>query len=50
LAKAPIKKQLKVWVDSFALPDTEIENATAKDIQSKFTAFKLWAISQIELM
>lgn len=48
LAKAPIKKQLSVWVDAFCLPETPmIENAAAKDIIEKFEAFKKWSINQV---
>ena len=50
LAKAPVKKQLSVWVDSFEINRTYIDtnNATAKDIISKFEAFKNWAKKEIE--
>ena len=50
LAKAPIKKQLSVWVDSFEINRTYIEkeNKTAKEIISKFEAFKSWAKSEID--
>lgn len=48
LAKAPIKKQLKIWVDSFSLPNSEIEHQTKKDIEVKFKAFIQWANSEIE--
>ena len=47
LAKAPIKKQLSVWVDGFEIANAPIENATSKEIQEKFNAFKKWAQSQI---
>jgi colicin import membrane protein len=47
LAKAPIKKQLGVWVDSFELPKTEVHNETSKEIIAKFEAYKKWAISRI---
>jgi len=50
LAKAPLKKQLKVWVESFNIPNAPTENEKAKDIISKFEAFKKWAESQIELI
>ena len=50
LAKAPIKKQLKVWVDSFSIPAAPTENEKTKDILAKFYAFKKWAESQIELI
>lgn len=48
LAKAPIKKQMKVWVDSFALPESLQKNDTSKLIEEKFNAFKNWAIQQVE--
>lgn len=48
LAKAPIKKQLTAWVNSFSLPSTNIENQTQKDIQEKFDLFIDWSIKQIE--
>jgi len=50
LAKAPIKKQLTVWVDSFEINRTYIDkdNETAKEIIAKFESFKKWAESQIE--
>ena len=47
LAKAPIKKQLSVWVDGFEIANAPIENATGKEIEQKFNAFKKWAQSQI---
>lgn len=47
LAKAPIKKQLTVWVDSFEITSAPIDNATSQEIQAKFTAFKKWAQTQI---
>lgn len=47
LAKAPIKKQLSVWVNSFEIPAT-IDNPTAKEITAKFEAFKTWALNQVE--
>ena len=49
LAKAPIKKQLKSWVDSFTIPEyVGKENELSADIESKFMAFKNWAITQID--
>jgi hypothetical protein len=48
LAKAPIKKQLSVWVNSFELPKSEINNELSKEIESKFDSFKKWSLSQIE--
>jgi hypothetical protein len=47
LAKAPIKKQLENWVNSFEITGAPVMNDTSKDIQVKFTAFKKWAISEI---
>lgn len=50
LAKAPIKKKLKVWVESFEINRTFIEgeNKTAQNIISKFEAFKKWAENEVE--
>lgn len=48
LAKAPIKKQLNVWVDSFSIQEISIENEKALLIQQKFEAFKRWAKNEIE--
>lgn len=49
LAKAPIKKQLEVWIDSFSIPAIPItDNDIAKDIASKFNDFKNWAKKQTE--
>lgn len=50
LAKAPIKKQLSVWVESFELPKTEVDNEASKEIIAKFEAFKLWAQTQINIL
>ena len=47
LAKAPVKKQLSVWVESFELPNTEVENELSKEIKDKFEAFKKWSLTQI---
>jgi hypothetical protein len=47
LAKAPIKKQLSIWVDSFELPECTTYNATSKEIAEKFQAFKKWSINQV---
>lgn len=47
LAKAPIKKQLEVWVNDFQLPECTVYNATSKEITEKFEAFKKWSINQI---
>jgi len=48
LAKAPIKKQLSVWVESFELPIVAVENEISKEIKAKFEAFKLWSQTQIK--
>ncbi len=50
LAKAPIKKQLNVWVNSFDLPEVDLKNEKADLIKAKFEAFKRWALAEIELM
>jgi len=49
-AKAPVKQKLTVWVDSFELPATDVQNETATSINQKFEAFKSWAKTQIELL
>jgi hypothetical protein len=48
LAKAPIKKQLKAWVDSFELPQCTIWNDNVTDIIEKFESFKKWSLKQVE--
>ncbi len=48
LAKAPIKKRLTVWVDSFEINRTFIEHQKATEIISKFESFKNWAKKEIE--
>jgi len=50
LAKAPIKKQLNVWVDDFSIPVSEINHAKRIEIEEKFFAFKKWARTEIENM
>ena len=47
-AKAPVKKQLSVWVDSFELPIVGVDNEASKRIKEKFEAFKLWSQTQIK--
>jgi len=48
LAKAPVKKQLSVWVNSFEISEIPIkDNEAAKLINAKFEAFKLWALEQV---
>lgn len=48
LAKAPIKKQLSVWVDGFNIVGSPIINETSTEIEQKFNDFKKWAQSQIK--
>ena len=51
LAKAPVKKQLNLWVESFKidLPNSELlNNEKALLINEKFESFKKWAKSEIE--
>jgi len=48
LAKAPIKKQLSVWVNSFEIPNSSLDNEVSKEIIEKFTAFKNWSLNKIE--
>jgi colicin import membrane protein len=48
LAKSPIKKQLKAWVDTFKLTPFAPKNETAQLIFDKFEAFKVWAEKEIE--
>lgn len=48
LAKAPVKKQLSLWVASFTIPETKINNEKAEIIKVKFDAFKSWAQKEIE--
>jgi hypothetical protein len=48
LAKAPIKKQMTAWINSFEIPQTSIENEKVKGIQEKFEAFKAWALKETE--
>lgn len=47
LAKAPIKKQLSVWVNSFEIPVVGVDNETSKEIKEKFEAFKKWSLTQV---
>jgi len=47
VAKAPVKKQLGIWVESFQLPECNVKNETSKEITEKFEAFKKWSINQI---
>ena len=47
-AKAPIKKQLSIWVDSFSIAEINVENEKKTLIKEKFEAFKKWAKNEIE--
>jgi len=47
LAKAPIKKQLQVWVNEMSIGKIP-EHDIALEIKKKFDAFKLWSLQQIE--
>lgn len=48
LAKAPVKKQMSVWVNSFEIPATEINNEKVHSIKQKFEAFKKWALKEVD--
>jgi len=51
LAKAPLKKQLENWVDTFSCgetPETLHQNNLANEILSTFWKFKSWAKKEIE--
>lgn len=48
LAKAPVKKQMSVWVNSFEIPATEINNEKIHSIKQKFEAFKKWALKEVD--
>lgn len=50
LAKAPIKKQLLAWVNDFSIPSTNVNNEVSKEIQSKFGAFKKWAVDKVDTL
>ena len=47
-AKAPIKKQLSIWVDGFLIAEINVENEKKALIKEKFEAFKKWAKNEIE--
>lgn len=49
LAKAPMKHKLSVWVDSFDINRTYLEDSdTKQNIIAKFEAFKNWAKAEVE--
>lgn len=47
LVKAPVKKQMSVWINSFEIPVTEINNEKVHSIKQKFEAFKKWALNEV---
>jgi len=47
IAKAPIKKQLSIWVDSFSIAEINVESDKKTLIKEKFEAFKKWAKNEI---
>ncbi|MXV39376.1 hypothetical protein GO491_11925 [Flavobacteriaceae bacterium Ap0902] len=46
--KAPIQRQLKLWVNEFKAPEVPVKNEKADLILEKFNAFKKWAENEIE--
>jgi hypothetical protein len=48
LAKAPVKKQLKAWVQGFDIADCPVHDQVGVDIIVKFEAFKAWALKSVE--
>lgn len=48
LAKAPLKKQMSVWVNSFKINETDINNEKVDLIKNKFEAFKKWALKEVD--
>ena len=48
LAKAPVKNQLKSWVNSFEIASPPMSNDVSLDVMQKFESFKKWAKSEIE--
>jgi len=47
LANAPVKNQLTEWVNSFKLPQVDVEHETATLITEKFNSFKDWALNNV---
>jgi len=47
-AKAPVKKQLIIWVNKFEIPLPAVANEKTLLIAQKFNAFKEWAKKEIE--
>jgi colicin import membrane protein len=50
LAKAPIKRKMSAWIETFSHGESPNENETAKEILAKFESFKRWAKSEIDKM
>ena len=50
IRKAPIKKQLSFWIDSFEIPDTQFENEITLEIKQKFESFLKWSKNKINEM
>lgn len=50
IRKAPIKKQLSFWIDSFEIPDTQVENEITLEIKQKFESFLKWSKNKINEM
>jgi hypothetical protein len=48
LAKAPIKNQMKSWIDSFSIGKPVTENTTTETIEAKFESFRKWANSEVD--
>lgn len=48
-AKAPIKKQLSTWIDTFQIGKPITENELSKEIEAKFESFKTWAKQLINI-
>lgn len=47
-SKAPIKKQLNIWIDGFSLGKPISENSTTILIEDKFESFRNWAKIEVE--
>lgn len=48
LAKAPIKDQLTIWVDSFEIQSPPLHHEKCLEIIKKFKSYKKWAKTEIE--
>ena len=47
-AKAPLKEKMKIWVNDFKVPENTPDCLLSSIIADKFSAFKSWALTQIE--